>query len=108
MRAGDLRKRVKIQQRGTTQDSFGQQITTWTDVAEVWASIEPMSGRELMAAAAVQSETTHTVVIRYRPGIVPAMRINYGGRLFNIGAVIDENERHRMLTLICSEGLNDG
>lgn len=108
MRSGELRKRVTVQQRSTTQDAYGQPLTTWSDVCTVWAAIEPMSGRELLAAAAVRSESTHTVLMRYRPGIVPAMRINYGGRIFNIASVLDENERHRQLTLICSEGLNDG
>lgn len=108
MRAGELRKRVLIQQRSTGQDTSGGQLTTWSDVATVWAAIEPMSGRELINAAAAQSEATHTVLLRYRPGIVPAMRINYQSRLFDIKAVLDENERHRMLTLICAEGLNNG
>lgn len=108
MRGGDLRKRVTIQQRTTDQDDYGQQLNQWDDVARVWAGIEPLNGRELLAAAAVQAETTHTVTMRYRPGITPQLRINYNGRLFNILNVLDDNERHRTLTLLCSEGLNNG
>lgn len=108
MQAGQLRRRVTIQQRSATQDEYGQPLTDWTDVATVYAAVEPLNGRELLAAQAVNSEVSHNVTIRYRAGVTPAMRLNYGGRLFNIHAVLDENERHRMLTLQCSEGMNDG
>lgn len=108
MQAGQLRKRVIIQQRSQTQDDYGQPLQTWTDVATVYAGIEPLNGRELLAAQAVNSEVSHNVTMRYRSGITPAMRLNYQGRLFNIHTILDENERHRMLTLQCSEGMNDG
>lgn len=108
MQAGKLRKRIEIQRRASTQDGYGQPLMTWETIASTQAEIEPMNGRELVAAMAVQSEATHTVTIRYRPGITAALRIKYAGRLFNIHSVIDESERHRMLTLLCSEGMNDG
>lgn len=108
MQSGQLRKRLTIQQRSAAQDSYGQPLTTWTDVATVWGAVEPLSGRELMAAEAVQAEVTHQVVIRYRPGISAKMRIAYGARLFDIQNVLDENERHRILTLLCLEGMSDG
>lgn len=108
MQAGKLRKRIEIQRRSTTRDSYGQPTTAWETLATTQAEIEPMSGRELVAAMAVQSEVTHTVTIRYRPGINATLRIKYADRLFNIHSVIDESERHRMLTLMCSEGMNDG
>lgn len=108
MQVGPLRKRVTIQKRSQVQDAYGQPLTAWEDVATVWAAIEPISGRELLAAAAVQSEVTHQVILRYRPGVVSKMRIVYGSRIFDIQNVLDENERHRELTLLCVEGLNDG
>lgn len=108
MQAGSLRKRITLQARSTSQDGLGQQVTTWADVATVWASIEPMGGRELMLAQAIKSESTHKVQTRYLAGVNAAMRIKYGERIFNIQNVNDENERHRMLIISCSEGLNDG
>lgn len=108
MQSGLLRKRITLQQRSSEQDSYGQPLTTWSDVATVWASVEPLSGRELMAAEAVQSEVTHQVVMRYRPGVTAKLRVAYGSKIFDIQNVLDENERHRMLTLLCTEGLTDG
>lgn len=113
MRASDLRHRVSIQKRTQTQDSYGAQQAVWTDVLQVWAHIEPLSGRELFAAQAAQSETTHTIIVRYnallwKPTEAARMRAVYNGRIFNITASANEDERNRMLTLSAQEGLNDG
>ena len=111
--AGTLRKRITLQQQSPSVDSYGQQIATWTDVATVWALIEPSVGRELMAAQAVSLDQPTTITIRWQPAFaspkaVAAMRAVYNGRLFNIHSVENEEERNRTLTLLASEGLNDG
>ena len=36
------------------------------------------------------------------------MRVVFNGRHFNINAAINEDERNRTLTLLVSEGVNDG
>lgn len=113
IRIGTLRHRVKLQQRSTAQDASGGQVTTWSDVATVWADIQPLSGRELLAAQAVNSEVSHQIVIRWQPAFatpksVAALRILYGSRIFNIAAALNEDERNRTLTLQATEGLNDG
>lgn len=89
-------------------DTSGQQLISWTDVATVWANIKPSSGRELIAAGAINAEVTHTIVIRYRPGITAAMRALYGSRIFDIAAVIEPETAHVSLELLCNEGINQG
>ncbi|QWE17311.1 phage head closure protein [Polynucleobacter sp. AP-Nino-20-G2] len=108
MQAALLRKRLIIQSRSQVQDDYGQPLTAWVDVETVWGAVEPVSGRESISADAMQSSVTYQVVMRYRPGITAKMRIKYDNRFFDIQDVIDENERHRMLTLLCVEGLSDG
>lgn len=111
--AGTLRKRITLQQQGTSVDSYGQPVTTWSDVATVWASVEPSVGRELIAAQAVSLDQPTTITIRWQAGLaspkaVAAMRAVYDGRIFNIHSVENESERNTLLTLPASEGLNDG
>jgi SPP1 family predicted phage head-tail adaptor len=111
--AGTLRKRITLQQQSPSVDSYGQQVSTWTDVATAWASVEPSVGRELMAAQAVSLDQPTTITIRWQPlfaspKAVAAMRAVYNGRIFNIHSVENESERNTVLTLIASEGLNDG
>lgn len=108
LRIGELNRQIKLQQRASSQDTYGQQVNTWSDVCTTWAHIRPLSGRELIAAQAVQSEVSHEIVIRYRPGITAAMRAVYQGRFFNILAVLDQDTQHRSLVLQVSEGLNQG
>jgi SPP1 family predicted phage head-tail adaptor len=106
--AGELRHRIVIQDRSLAQDSFGGQLSVWTDRITARAAVKPLTGRELELAQAVATETSHQVSLRYRPGITPAQRLLYAGRIFNIHAVIDVDERHVKLVLLVSEGLNDG
>jgi SPP1 family predicted phage head-tail adaptor len=111
--AGALRKRITIQQRTTSQDAFGQQQTTWTDLATVWAHIESLSGGQLAKAQSIYSETTHQVTVRWQSIFndikkVGSYRILYGTRIFDIGGDLNVDERNRVVELLCKEGLNDG
>lgn len=113
MQIASLRKRVTLQRRGMTQDAFGQQTTTWTDVCTIWASIEPLSAHELLAAQSVTSEVSHKITIRYRadladPSVVAALRVSYGTRIFNISGAMNPDERNRVVQLLVAEGLNRG
>ena len=108
MRAGTLRRQVLIQSRSSALDGFGQKVRAWTDLASVWADIQPLSGRELEVARAVQAEVTHQVTIRYRTGLSDLMRLVYQGRYFNVNSVIDTDTQHKQLLLLCTEGLDDG
>lgn len=103
MNISKLRHRVTIQNKVTLPDGYGGVTSTWQDVATVWASVEPLNGRELYAAQQVKAELTHRIRIRYMSGIKPEMRIAFDNRTFEIEAIIDPEERHESLELLCSE-----
>jgi SPP1 family predicted phage head-tail adaptor len=103
MNAGKLRQRVKIQELARVEDGYGGYAEAWRDVAAAWAAVEPLRGSERYAAQQVQAELTHRVVMRYRPGVRPQMRLVYGDRVLEIAAVIDMEERHKWLELLCTE-----
>lgn len=103
MQAGRLRHRVTIQQPVETRNAFGEAIKTWSTVATIYASVEPLSGREMFDAEQVQSEISHRVRLRYRSGLTTRMRLLYGSRVLHIQAVIDVKERHQELQLMCRE-----
>lgn len=118
MRSGDLRRRVLIQLRGVSQDTFGQQVTSWSDyMTSVPADIQALTGRELLAAQAVNAEVTHQITLRYSQSLadplrVASMRVIYinGGatRYFNVGSCINVDERNKQIDLLVTEGLNPG
>lgn len=114
MRAGDLRRRITIQQRGVSTDVLGQETPSdWVDIATVWADVSPLSGRELMAAQAARAQINGTVTIRYQrqfsdPVAMAARRIVYGSRILNITASRDVDEMHQYIELTYAEGANEG
>ena len=113
LRAGQLTRRLKIQSRSATQDTFGGPSLVWTDVATVWAEIQPLTGRELEGAQRMASEVSHQITVRYQaifadPKVVAGYRAIYKGRVFNIHASLNEDERNTVLTLLASEGMDDG
>ena len=69
MEAGKLRHQVKLQRVTVAADSHGDQTKTWTDLATVRASIEPLSGREFLQASQVMSDITVRIRIRGRSDI---------------------------------------
>lgn len=104
-----LRHRVTLQKFTQTRDEMGAVVETWVDVATVWASIEPLSAREFIAAQSAQSEVSARIVIRYREGVMAKMRILHGSRIYNIEGVLpDPRSGREYLTLPVSEGVNDG
>lgn len=85
------------------RNGFNEAITTWSTVATVWASVEPISGREFFEAEHVQSEITHRVRLRYRAGITAQMRVLFDSRYLMIETVINYAERGTDLQLMCRE-----
>jgi len=118
MQAGQLRKRALLQQRTSTVDAvYGQQTLGWTDLQTVWAEIEAVSGAQLARSQSIYNMTTHHVTVRFQQMFadmkrVGSYRIAYvtsgTTRYFDIGTSMNDAERNRTITLLCSEGLNDG
>jgi SPP1 family predicted phage head-tail adaptor len=107
MRAGKLRQRVTIQSQTTARDDFGGETVTWSDVATVWASIEPLNGREYMAAQQLQTAVTTRIRVRYIDGVTAAMRVKADDVAYDIQSVINPNDRGAELTLMCIERSSD-
>jgi len=103
MRAGDLRNRVTIQSKAVVQNSFGEEDITWTELATVWAAVEPLRGREFLDGRMVTAEITTRIRIRQRDGISPEMRVVFGAKIYDIIAVVHVEEREREIHLMCQE-----
>ena len=100
---GKLRHRVTLQRPVITKDNIGQEIEEWQDVATVWASVEPLSGKEYFSAKQVNSEVSAKITLRFLQGITPEVRVILDKHTYNILAVINFGERNVYLQLLCSE-----
>jgi SPP1 family predicted phage head-tail adaptor len=104
MLAGRLRHRVTIEHKVKTYNEFNEEIEEWKPFATVMAGVEPLRGREYLAAQQMQAVVDHRVVMRWRNGVLPTMRINFKGRIFEIvGPPINPDEKNRELHLMCRE-----
>lgn len=104
LRAGRLNKRVLIQTKTSTENSFGEEVVTWVDVDTVWAGIEPLSSKEFVESDQQNFELITRIVIRYRSNMDPFIRFIWESRtLYPSGQPIDKNGRHIQLEYLCYE-----
>jgi SPP1 family predicted phage head-tail adaptor len=102
MQIGSLRHRVTLQERdGTSQDSFGQPVETWTDVALVWADIRYPSGLQTVLADAEVSVVKASIRIRRRASVYAGMRATCGGAMYEIDAVLPDPTGREYIDLAC-------
>jgi SPP1 family predicted phage head-tail adaptor len=102
MNISNLRERLTLEEPVRTPDGGGGVSLAWQTVAELWAFVRPISGDERLRHDQLAGRLTHEVWIRYRPGVLPAMRFTQGARIYEIVAVV-EAERRRRLKCLCEE-----
>lgn len=101
--AGQIRKRVAIQTAVTTRDDIGGWAEAWSTTLTRWARVEPLQGKELLAAQQLEARVTHRVTLRYVAGLAPTQRLLLGTRVLAILRVLDLEEYHVTHQLWCME-----
>lgn len=96
MRSGSLDRRITLQRKSTVQNSTGEQIETWIDLAPVWASKKDLRGNERFAAQQIMAEVDTQFRIRYRAGLTPIDRVFYAGKYYDVKAVLEIGRREGM------------
>lgn len=105
MKIGDLRHRIEIGRYVGGKDQSGDPLPPqWQTVATVWAAVEALTGRLYFEARQTAEQSDHQVIIRWRQGIEPGMKVRMAdGRELTIQAVLDKEGTRRWLQLICRE-----
>lgn len=113
--AGRLRHRVDLQRRVETQNQTTGEVTyTWeTFAANVACEVSPLSVKEFIASAALQSEVDTKIILRYRTDVVAKSRalqtVDGIVTAYNIAGVLrDPKTGLEWMTLPCQSGVNDG
>jgi SPP1 family predicted phage head-tail adaptor len=102
LRPGNLRDFITIEAPNTVPDESGQ-VSGWVLFKKVYASIESLSGREIIAFRELQSPINVRIRTYYFAGVTPAMRVVLGVRQMNIAYVADVDEKHEELEILCVE-----
>lgn len=107
--AGKLRHRIQIVRANGNVDTFGgvpQDLGNWTVLHDAWASIDTLNGRDMLISNQFMTEVNLRVTVRYFPDVDAACRVWFNGRTFQITAVVNPDQRTKMLVLLCVE-VND-
>jgi len=104
MRAGKLRHVVTLKSKTVTQNSYNEEVITWTEIATVRAAIETPTGTEYIDVESQGASISHKVTIRYYPNLAPTMIVAWGARTFEIIAVLNDNLQRETL-LMCNEAI---
>ncbi|MCU4496364.1 phage head closure protein [Acinetobacter ursingii] len=114
MRAGQLRQRIKIQKfNAEGRDGSGMQNgEVWEDYATVWANVDDLSTRDIIADRAAQGTMQARATIRYSPKVASVdttYRVLFEGKLYRIDGdpTFDTGSRREYMTLNLAEGLKE-
>lgn len=94
--AGILREYVTIERPLEERNTLGESVQTWSDFADRWASIEAISYLEQSRRGQIGGSVSHTVRMRYVPGLTGQMRLRWnsrGGRILYISSVVERGFR---------------
>lgn len=110
MKAGKLRHQVYLMQPvDAITDKADDEITYNEDTKILlWASIEPLQGRELQFAMQVRGDVTHKIEMRYRQTIDHRSILRWvdgsgATRIFNLGPNVDKELRGISSTFYATE-----
>lgn len=102
---GLLRETVRIEAPEETRNSLGESVQTWNTFAERRAYIEPLSYLEQSRRQQIGGSVSHSVRIRYTPGLTGQMRLvwlNRENRVLYISSVVEKGNREEH-ELTCEE-----
>lgn len=109
---GRMRFLATFEDLQSDQDSNGRTVEEWVPALggkRMYVSVEPISGRELLAAASIQSDVSTRIIMHWTEGVTTRMRVRIGATTYNIRSVIpDPHSGRQRLTLMCTSGTNEG
>lgn len=116
MRSGLLDKRISIQKMVKSQNETREVIERFVEVISVWASIEPLSGREFFTAQQIQGDVSTRIRIRHHEGLNRTMRVVYRRvagppevfDVFEVDTVLPNMEDRREMFLMCRKIDSEG
>lgn len=101
---GQIDQRISLQRSSDVDDGAGGSVATWTEYAEVWAHVVPLSGREREQQQRAEATSNYLVVIRYRSDVVEGHKIRWRGRELNVRFVRSEGPRTSWLEIEAEMG----
>ncbi len=99
MRAGSLKDRIEIQEKGTGTDAVGQPLDEYTKFADAYAEVTNIGASEKYFAGRYEEVDTKKFRIRFIDGVTTAMRIKLDDEFYDIKEVVDPYRNRRELLI---------
>lgn len=100
---GAFSARLDLMAPTFTSDGQGGATESWSEVAKLWARVEPVSIAFDEEANGEVVRLTHEIWMRMRSDLAPGMRLTRGGRAFRINGWRDPDESGRYMVCRCEE-----
>ena len=94
---------VELQERTVTHDSYGSEVESWSEIAQVWASVTQTGTSENFENNANRNvpKRSAQITIRWRPDVRETWRVIHVGLIWDIKGIA-EIGRRAGLNLFCS------
>jgi len=92
-RIGLLRRRITIKSYAPTQDVYGGEVVTWSDLKTVWANVDysNRTSDEKDESSRITAFTDIVFTIRYDATILDKkLRVSYRSKLYDIKSITEE------------------
>ena len=89
MRAGDLNRRIRIEEFTTSPDAYGEPIKTWAAMDHAWAEVRPLTVNERFQAQQINREVSLKMRLRYRTDITEQMRVLFDDEYYDIQGITE-------------------
>lgn len=100
----DMRNKINILKRKSESNSFGEPIDVWeNEFSDIWASKEPLLGKEYFSAEMVQSKVEVKFRTYFFKGVTNEMRIECDNEVYEIISSINVKSLNRELLMYCKK-----
>ena len=87
--AGALNRRIKIESKTATTNTFGEEVATWNEVATVWAQKQTLTVKDVNRQQGQSAKAEARFLIRHRDDLDSTMRVIYKGDVLYITGIED-------------------
>jgi SPP1 family predicted phage head-tail adaptor len=98
-----LRHRINIKSKVETADGEGGFSQFWATLSTVWASVDPIQEEQSEYYRSINADTTHVIKVRGETTILSTNKIEFDGRMFDVLAFADMQERGILKAILCKE-----
>lgn len=97
---GKFRNKIIVEHYVEGVNENGYPVENWEPFKELWSNIKTVKGSETVTSSTEVNTDTYRFIVRYTEGLHPKMRVLFKGRVFDIQAVLNDDEMLDTQTIV--------